>query len=185
MTQTGSSSNKSRLNVDMGLGGVTTHIRSRPLNDDLHTETMVLNMGPSHPATHGTVRLSIELSGERIVDADVELGYLHRGFEKMCETVVYNQVMPYTDRLNYVSPVINNVGWCLTVEKLLGIEVPKRCQYIRVLLSEMSRISDHLTCLGASAMELGAFTVMLYMIQARELVWELIENVTGARLTIS
>jgi len=146
---------------------------------------MVLNLGPSHPATHGTVRISIELDGEKIVDADVELGYLHRGFEKMCETVDYNQVMPYTDRLNYVSPVINNVGWCLTVEKLLGIEVPKRCQYIRVLLSEISRVSDHLTCCGASAMELGAFTVMLYMIQARELMWELIESVTGARLTIS
>ncbi|NDC38695.1 MAG: NADH-quinone oxidoreductase subunit D [Proteobacteria bacterium] len=131
------------------------------------------------------MRITVELSGERIVDADIELGYLHRGFEKMCETVDYNQVMPYTDRLNYVSPVINNVGWCLTVEKLLGIEVPKRCQYIRVLLSEMSRITDHLTCLGASAMELGAFTVMLYMIQARELLWELIEYVTGARLTIS
>jgi NADH-quinone oxidoreductase subunit D len=93
--------------------------------------------------------------------------------------------MPYTDRLNYVSPVINNVGWCLTVEKLLEVEVPKRAQYLRVLMSEISRISDHLTCCGASAMELGAFTVMLYMIQARELMWELVEEVTGARLTIS
>lgn len=175
----------SLINIDSGVGGVTTHIRPRALNDDLHTETMVINLGPSHPATHGTVRITAEISGEKIVDADVELGYLHRGFEKMCETVDYNQVMPYTDRLNYVSPVINNVGWCLTIEKLLGIEVPKRCQYIRVLLSEMSRISDHLTCLGASAMELGAFTVMLYMIQGRELMWELIEYVTGARLTIS
>jgi len=173
------------LNVDYGVGGVTTHLRSRELGDDLHTETMILNMGPAHPATHGTVRIVVELSGEKIIDADVELGYLHRGFEKMCETVDYNQVMPYTDRLNYVSPIINNVGWCLTVEKLLGIEVPKRCQYLRVLLSEISRVCDHLTCLGASAMELGAFTVMLYMIQARELLWELIEEVTGARLTIS
>ncbi|MBX7145207.1 MAG: NADH dehydrogenase (quinone) subunit D [Oligoflexia bacterium] len=173
------------LNVDYGAGGVTTHFRSRPLGDDLHSETMILNMGPAHPATHGTVRLVAELSGEKILDADVEVGYLHRGFEKMCEHVDYNQVMPYTDRLNYVSPIINNVGWCLTVEKLLGITVPKRCQYIRVLLSEMSRVSDHLTCLGASAMELGAFTVMLYLIQAREYMWELIEEVTGARLTIS
>jgi NADH-quinone oxidoreductase subunit D len=173
------------LNVDYGAGGVTTHMRSRKLGDDLHTETMILNMGPAHPATHGTVRLVTELDGEKIIDADVEVGYLHRGFEKMCEVVDYNQVMPYTDRLNYVSPIINNVGWCLTVEKLLGIEVPKRCAYIRVLLSEMSRISDHLTCLGASAMELGAFTVMLYFMQAREYLWELIEEVTGARLTIS
>ncbi|RIL10089.1 MAG: NADH-quinone oxidoreductase subunit D [Proteobacteria bacterium] len=176
---------KDLLNIDYGVGGVTTHFRSRDLGDDLHTETMILNMGPAHPATHGTVRIVVELSGEKIIDADVEVGYLHRGFEKMCETVDYNQVMPYTDRLNYVSPIINNIGWCLTVEKLLEIEVPKRCQYIRVILSEMSRITDHLTCLGASAMELGAFTVMLYLMQAREYLWELIEEVTGARLTIS
>ncbi|MCB0340192.1 MAG: NADH-quinone oxidoreductase subunit D, partial [Bdellovibrionales bacterium] len=136
-------------------------------------------------ATHGTVRIAAELSGERIIDADVELGYLHRGFEKMCETVDYNQVIPYTDRLNYVSPIINNVGWCLTIEKLLEIEVPKRCQYIRVLMSEISRVCDHLTCLGASAMELGAFTVMLYLMEAREYLWDLVEEVTGARLTIS
>lgn len=173
------------LNVDYGIGGVTTHMRAHQIGDDLHSETMILNMGPAHPATHGTVRLVVELSGEKIVDADVEVGYLHRGFEKMCENVDYNQVMPYADRLNYVSPIINNVGWCLTVEKLLEIEVPKRCQYVRVIMSEISRISDHLTCCGASAMELGAFTVMLYLIQAREYLWELIEVVTGARLTIS
>jgi NADH-quinone oxidoreductase subunit D len=146
---------------------------------------MILNMGPAHPATHGTVRIVAELSGERVIDADIEVGYLHRGFEKMCETVDYNQVMPYTDRLNYVSPIINNIGWCLTVEKLIGIEVPKRCQYIRVVMSEISRITDHLTCLAAGAMELGAFTVMLYLMEAREYLWELIEEVTGARLTIS
>lgn len=173
------------LNVDYGLGGIATHLKPRPLNDDLHSESMILSMGPSHPATHGTVRIVVELTGEKILDCDVEVGYLHRGFEKMCETVDYNQVMPYTDRLNYVSPIINNFGWCLTVEKLLQIEVPKRCQYIRVILSEISRVGDHLTCLGASAMELGAFTVMLYMMQAREFLWELIEEVTGARLTIS
>ncbi|MCB0333718.1 MAG: NADH dehydrogenase (quinone) subunit D [Bdellovibrionales bacterium] len=173
------------LNVDYGIGGITTHLRPREEGDDLHSETMVLNLGPAHPATHGTIRIVAELSGEKIVDADVELGFLHRGFEKMCETVDYNQVMPYADRLNYVSPIINNVGWCLTVEKLLEIEVPKRAQYIRVIMSELSRISDHLTCLGASAMELGAFTVMLYLMQAREYIWELIEEVTGARLTIS
>jgi NADH-quinone oxidoreductase subunit D len=170
---------------DLGIGGVTTHMRPRELHDDLHTESMILNMGPAHPATHGTVRIAAELSGERIIDADVELGYLHRGFEKMCENVDYNQVIPYTDRLNYVSPIINNVGWSLTIEKLLQIEVPKRCQYLRVLLSEMSRVCDHLTCLGASAMEIGAFTVFLYLVEAREYLWELIEEMTGARLTIS
>jgi NADH-quinone oxidoreductase subunit D len=173
------------LNVDYGYGGVVTHRRPKKLNDDLHTETMILSMGPTHPATHGTVRIVVELSGEQIIDADVEVGYLHRGFEKMTETVDYNQVMPYADRLNYVSPIINNVGWCLTIEKLLGITVPKRCQYLRVLMSELSRICDHLTCLGASAMELGAFTVMLYMMEAREELWDLIESVTGARLTVS
>jgi NADH-quinone oxidoreductase subunit D len=146
---------------------------------------MVVNLGPAHPATHGTIRIVAEMSGEKIVDADVDVGYLHRGFEKMTETVDYNQVMPYTDRLNYVSPVINNFGWCHTIEKLLQIEVPKRAQYIRVILSEISRVSDHLTCLGASAMELGAFTVMLYMMEAREDLWDLIEDVTGARLTVS
>jgi NADH-quinone oxidoreductase subunit D len=158
---------------------------SRALGDDLHSESMVVQLGPAHPATHGTIRIIAELSGEKIINADVDVGYLHRGFEKMCETVDYNQVMPYTDRLNYVSPVINNVGWCLTVEKLLGVEVPKRAQYIRVILSEISRVSDHLTCLGASAMELGAFTVMLYMMEAREYLWDLLEEVTGARLTVS
>jgi NADH-quinone oxidoreductase subunit D len=173
------------LNVDFGVGGITSTLRSRELGDDLHSETMILNMGPAHPATHGTVRIVAELSGERIVDADVEVGYLHRGFEKMSETMTYNQVMPYTDRLNYVSPVINNIGWCLTIEKLLGVEVPKRCQYIRVIMSEISRITDHLTCLAAGAMELGAFTVMLYLMEAREHLWDLLEEVTGARLTIS
>lgn len=173
------------LNTDYGLGGISTQMKPRDVGDDLHSDTMVLNLGPAHPATHGTVRIVAEISGEDIIEADVEVGYLHRGFEKMCETVDYNQVMPYTDRLNYVSPIINNVGWCVTVERLLEIDVPKRAQYIRVLLSELSRVSDHLTCLGASAMELGAFTVMLYLMQAREYIWELIEEVTGARLTIS
>lgn len=177
--------NKDLLNVDCGVGGLSTHMVSRTLDDDMKSESMILNMGPTHPATHGTIRIVTELSGEKVLNADVEVGYLHRGFEKMSETVTYNEVMPYTDRLNYVSPVINNVGWCLAVEKLLGIEVPKRCQYIRVLMSEISRVGDHLTCLGASAMELGAFTVMLYMMQAREHLWELIEEVTGARLTVS
>ncbi|RME58950.1 MAG: NADH-quinone oxidoreductase subunit D [Candidatus Dadabacteria bacterium] len=176
---------KDLLKYDLGVGGVTTHLLPHTLEDDLHSETMIVNIGPSHPATHGTVRIVAELSGETVVDADVEVGYLHRGFEKMSETVDYNQVMPYADRLNYVSPIINNVGWCLTIEKLLGIEVPKRAQYLRVIMSEISRVCDHLTCLGASAMELGAFTVMLYMMQAREVLWDLVESVTGARLTIS
>ncbi len=157
----------------------------RELDDALHSKTMVLNMGPAHPATHGTVRLVLEVDGERIERCDVDVGYLHRGFEKMVEQGDYNQAIPYTDRLNYVSPIINNVGYAIAVEKLFGVEVPPRAQYIRVIMSELSRMCDHLTCVGAGAMELGAFTVMLYLMQAREYLYELIEEVTGARLTIS
>jgi len=149
------------------------------------TREMLLNVGPQHPAMHGIIRIVAKLDGEQILDLDVEIGFLHRGFERMSETVDYNGVMPYTDRLNYVSPLINNVGYCMAVEKLLGIPVPDRCHYIRVIVSEISRISDHLTCVGAGAMELGAFSVFLYMIKAREFLWELVEMVTGARLTVS
>lgn len=149
------------------------------------SRSMMLNIGPAHPAMHGIVRIITELDGETIVSADVEIGYLHRAFEKMCEQGPYNNAIPYTDRLNYVSPLINNIGYCMAVEKLIGIKTTERCQYIRVIMSEISRVTDHLTCVGASAMELGAFTVFLYMIKARELFYELIENVTGARLTIS
>ncbi len=146
---------------------------------------MLLNVGPSHPAMHGVIRLVMELDGEKIKGVDVEIGYLHRAFEKMCETVMYAQCFPYTDRLNYVSPLINNVGFALTVEKLLGIDIPDRAKYIRVIMSEISRVTDHLTCIGATAMELGAMSVFLYMIKAREFLYELVEEITGARLTIS
>ncbi|PIQ82957.1 MAG: NADH-quinone oxidoreductase subunit NuoD [Candidatus Omnitrophica bacterium CG11_big_fil_rev_8_21_14_0_20_64_10] len=156
-----------------------------PETPTLDTKEMLINVGPSHPAMHGIIRIVARLDGEVIRGAEVEIGYLHRGFEKMSETVSYNGVMPYTDRLNYVSPLINNVGYCLAVEKLIGLTAPERCQYIRVIMSEISRITDHLTCVGASAMELGAFTVFLYMIKAREYLWEMVEAVTGARLTVS
>lgn len=149
------------------------------------TESMLLNVGPSHPAMHGIVRIIVELDGEKIINSDVEIGYLHRAFEKDCEAGGYLQAIPYTDRLNYVSPLINNVGYCLAVEKLFGLDITERAKYIRVIMSEISRVTDHLTCIGASAMELGAFTVFLYMIKAREYLYELIEQVTGARLTIS
>src|SRR5688572_16728510 len=169
-------------------GASVSHITVQETNGapgELDTREMLLNIGPAHPAMHGIIRIIAKLDGEQIVDADVEIGYLHRGFEKMSETVDYNGVIPYTDRLNYVSPLINNMGYCMAVEKLLGISVPERCHYIRVIASEISRITDHLTCVGASAMELGAFTVFLYMIKAREYLWELVEMVTGARLTVS
>ena len=142
-------------------------------------------MGPSHPATHGTIKFDLRLEGEKVLDCDVEVGYLHRGFDKMCEQATWTQVIPYTDRLNYVSPLINNVGYALAVEKLLGVETPPRCQFIRVIMSELSRITDHLTCFGMAAAELGAITVGCYLSEAREILMRIVEEVTGARLTIS
>ena len=152
---------------------------------ELPAEPMHLNMGPSHPAMHGTVRIVLELSGETIVRSDVQIGYLHRGFEKMCERGTWAQVFPYADRLNYVSPMLNNVGYALAVEKLCDIQVPDRCQWYRMILGELARISDHLTCNGAMAMELGAFTPFLWYIKAREMIWDILEEETGARLTHS
>src|SRR5213596_753441 len=151
----------------------------------LTSRNLLLNVGPSHPAMHGVIRILAELDGETLVKASIEIGYLHRGFEKSCENGNYTQSIPYTDRLNYVSPLINNFGYCEAVEKLMGIEITERCKYVRVIMSEISRVTDHLTCVAASAMELGAMTVFLYMIKAREYLWELVEDVTGARLTIS
>ena len=152
---------------------------------ELPSEPMHLNMGPSHPAMHGTVRIVLELSGETIVKSDVQIGYLHRGFEKMCERGTWTQVFPYVDRLNYVSPMLNNVGYALAVEKMCEIQVPDRCQWYRMILGELARISDHLTCTGAMAMELGAFTPFLWYIKAREMIWDILEEETGARLTHS
>ncbi|MGB5350202.1 MAG: NADH-quinone oxidoreductase subunit D [Polyangiales bacterium] len=159
------------------------------LNDqaalELSEDPMRLNMGPSHPAMHGTIRMVMDLDGETLINLDVQPGYLHRGFEKSCERGTWAQVFPYADRLNYVSPMLNNVGWALAVEKLLEIEVPERCQYYRVILGELSRIADHFTCNGASAMELGAFTPFLWLLKVRDWVWDILERETGARMTHS
>ena len=152
---------------------------------ELSADPMRLNMGPSHPAMHGTIRMVIDLDGETLINLDVQPGYLHRGFEKSCERGTWAQVFPYADRLNYVSPMLNNVGWALAVEKLLGIEVPERCQYYRVILGELARIADHFTCNGASAMELGAFTPFLWLLKVRDWVWDILERETGARMTHS
>ncbi|MBS1119491.1 MAG: dehydrogenase subunit [Deltaproteobacteria bacterium] len=154
---------------------------------ELAPELMTINMGPSHPAMHGTVRIVLTVDGEKIVKGDVQPGYLHRCFEKESEHATYTQVFPYTDRLNYVSPMINNCGWAMAVEKLMDLtaRIPKRAEYIRVIVSEMSRMTDHLTCIGASAMELGAFTAFLYFLKAREWLYGLLEKVSGARLTHS
>ncbi len=152
---------------------------------ELPADPMLINVGPAHPAMHGTVRCVMELSGETIMRCDVQVGYLHRGFEKMCERGTWSQVFPYVDRCNYVSPMLNNVGFALACEKMLGITVPDRCQYYRMVLGELARMSDHLTCAGAMAMELGAFTPFLWMMKGREMIWDLMEEETGARLTHS
>ncbi len=152
---------------------------------ELPADPMRLNMGPAHPAMHGTIRMVLDLDGEIIMNVDVQPGYLHRGFEKSCERGTYSQVFPYADRLNYVSPMLNNVGFSLACEKLLGIEVPERCQYYRVILGELARITDHFTCNGAGAMELGAFTPFLWLLKVRDWVWDILEKESGARMTHS
>ena len=152
---------------------------------DPTSEIMSLQMGPSHPATHGTIKFWLKLDGEKIINCDVEIGYLHRGFEKMCEQRTWNHVVPYTDRLNYISPLINNVGFALAAEKLLDLEVPERCQYIRLIMSEISRMTDHFTCLGMAAAEAGALSVAFYALEARETLFDIVTAVTGARLTVS
>ncbi|MCA9597638.1 MAG: NADH-quinone oxidoreductase subunit D [Myxococcales bacterium] len=152
---------------------------------ELTAEPMLINVGPSHPAMHGTVRCVMELSGENIMRCDVQVGYLHRGFEKMCERGTWTQVYPYVDRCNYVSPMLNNVAFSLACEKALGITVPDRGQYYRMILGELARIADHLTCTGAMVMELGAFTPFLWMMKARDMIWDVFEEECGARLTHS
>ena len=148
-------------------------------------EKMILNMGPSHPATHGVLRLVLELDGEMIRKATPEVGYLHRGDEKIAENMTYTQFIPYTDRLDYMAPLANNVAYALAVEKLMGIDrlLPLRCQYIRVICCELARISAHLLGLGAFAMDVGALTVFLHTFTERERIYNLIEALTGARFT--
>lgn len=152
---------------------------------ELPTDPMRLHMGPSHPAMHGTIRMVLDLEGENVLDVDIQPGYLHRGFEKSCERGTYAQVFPYTDRLNYASPMLNNVGFALAVEKLLQVSVPERGQYYRVILGELARVSDHLTCCAASAMELGAMTPFLWLMKVREWIYDIFERETGARVTHS
>ena len=153
--------------------------------EDTEEDLIPLNIGPSHPATHGTLRIMAKLKGERVQKAGVEIGYLHRCFEKMAETHPYNQVIPYTDRLNYCSAPMNNVGYCKTVEKILGVEVPPKAQAIRVILCELSRIIDHIVCIGANAVDLGALTGFFHLFTYREKVYTLFEKLCGARLTVS
>ncbi|SPE53049.1 NADH-quinone oxidoreductase subunit D (fragment) [Verrucomicrobia bacterium] len=154
---------------------------------ELNGEKMVLNMGPSHPATHGVLRIVLELDGEIITRAVPEVGYLHRGDEKIAENMTYTQFIPYTDRLDYLAPLANNVAYALAVEKLLGIDrqLPARCQFIRVICCELARVSSHLLGLGSFGMDVGALTVFLHTFTEREKIYNLCESLTGARFTTS
>jgi len=144
-----------------------------------------LNFGPQHPATHTTLRLVLKLDGERVVDARPDIGYLHSGFEKICEHLDYNQYVTVADRMNYVSPMANDVAWHQAVETLLGIDITPRCKYLRVIVSELARISDHLLCVGAMGLDVGAFTFFLYAFYQREKIYDIFETLCGARFTNS
>ncbi|MGE5666012.1 MAG: NADH-quinone oxidoreductase subunit D [Betaproteobacteria bacterium] len=148
-------------------------------------DTAIVNIGPSHPATHGTVQIIAELDAEKVLRVDVHCGYLHRGFEKECEAHTWHNLIPYVDRLNYCSALINDFAYCDTVERLMGVEITPRCRVLRTLLAEYSRIADHLTCIAAALMELGAMTAFLYLVTIRDQIYEHLAAVTGARVTYS
>src|ERR1039457_618929 len=149
----------------------------------LEKKTTTLNLGPTHPATHGVFQNIVELDGERIVDAVQSVGFIHRAFEKIAERRPLYQITPLTDRLNYCSSPINNMGWILTCEKLLGVKTPKRVDYLRIIIMELARISDHLICNSILGVDAGAFTGFLYLMQERENIYEIYEEICGARLT--
>ena len=158
---------------------------ARNAQGEFETEKMSLSMGPSHPSTHGVLRLQLELDGEIVTKADPVVGYLHRGDEKIAENMTYNQFVPYTDRLDYLAPLANNMAYAIAVEKLAKLEVPARCQAIRVITAEMARISAHLLGLGAFGIDVGAWSVFMYSFTEREKLYKLFEELTGARFTTS
>ena len=158
---------------------------TRVTEQQLETDRMILNFGPHHPSTHGTLRIIMELEGETVMKAIPEIGYLHSGFEKLGEDLDFNQYITITDRMNYLSPLCNNVAYALAAEKLMDLEVSKRTEYIRILMCELSRIADHLLNVGMLAVDLGAMTAFLYGFKAREDIYDLFEIATGTRLTTS
>jgi NADH-quinone oxidoreductase subunit D len=174
---------EARPNIGMQAGASVTPPAFDVLDAPLNTKRMVINLGPSHPAMHGVTRAVVALEGETIRDMKLDIGFLHRGFEKSCENVTWTQCFPYTDRLNYVSSIMNNVGFALAVEKLCKLDVPERAKWLRVVTSEIHRICDHLTLVGAMGLELGAMTVFLYAVEARDLIWDRLTELCGARLT--
>ena len=167
------------------MGGDYYHVINTARKNDAANERMILNLGPQHPATHGTLRLQLELDGERITRCIPDIGYLHTGFEKLGEHHNFNQFVTVTDRMNYLSPLCNNIAYSASVERLMGLEVPERANAIRVILWELSRIADHVVWLGTHALDIGAFTVFLYTFEQRERCYNIFELVTGARLTTS
>ena len=155
--------------------------KAAALPKEFGPEKMSLSMGPSHPSTHGVLRIQFELDGEIVTKADPVIGYLHRGDEKIAENMTYNQFVPYTDRLDYIAPLANNMAYAIAVERLAKLEVPARCQAIRVLTAEMARVSSHLMGLGAFGIDVGAWTVFMYCFEEREKLYKLFEELTGAR----
>lgn len=158
---------------------------TRLIQDPVEGDRWTLNFGPQHPATHTTLRLVLELDGERIIGCTPDIGFLHSGFEKLGEHLNYNQYVVVTDRMNYLSPIANNVAWHHAVEKLFGIELTPRCKVIRTIVAELARIQDHLLCVGAQAMDLGALTAFFYGFNEREVIYDLLEEICGARFTVS
>jgi NADH-quinone oxidoreductase subunit D len=162
----------------------TTLLKARP-EEGAKDRTMVLNMGPQHPSTHGVLRLVIEIDGETVLKVVPDIGYLHTGIEKTCEAKFYQQVVPMTDRIDYLCPMTNNLTYCLAIEKLLQLEIPERAQWIRVLLNELTRLNSHLVWLGTHAMDIGALTVFLYCFREREEILRIFEHVSGQRMMTS
>src|SRR5690348_17348153 len=162
-----------------------TTLPPTPVAEPDQDKTLVLNMGPQHPSTHGVLRLLLEIDGETVLRLRPDIGYLHTGIEKTCEAKFYQQVVPLTDRIDYLCPLIDNLAYCEAVEKLLGLEIPPKAQWIRVLLSELTRINSHLVWLGTHALDIGAMTVFLYCFREREDVLRIFEMVSGQRMMTS
>jgi NADH-quinone oxidoreductase subunit D len=171
--------------IDPGIEDVVANSTRNRRNAPPGDQTMIINMGPQHPSTHGVLRLVIEVDGETIVGLAPDIGYLHTGIEKTCEAKFYQQVVPLTDRIDYLCPMTNNLAYCLAVEKLLGLEIPERAQYLRVLFNELTRIQSHLVWLGTHAMDIGALTVFLYCFREREQLLRIFEAVSGQRMMTS
>jgi len=158
---------------------------TKPTENIIETKDLLVHMGPQHPSTHGVLHLKLRIDGEKVVSAEPDIGYLHRGTEKIAENLLYHQFVPYTDRLDYMCAMSNNLAYVMAVEKLLGLELPERAQYIRVVAAELSRVAGHLIGIGAWAVDLGAMSVLLYAIREREMVLDIFERLCGARMTLS